>query len=208
MRETVKMKYIKLIQQIVNEKNKKRLTNKNFSLVTSNCTGGIVYHWLGLKFRSPFINLYMTNRDFITALNNFDLFLHTPLMEAEEENVGYPVGVGYGNTKIHFVHYKSFKEANAKWMERCKRIDVNNLYIMLTNWDGDEKILAEFETLPFRNKVIFTHKKYAQYHSAFYLRGLAKRFGKKKVEQVYRTKNIFGQRYIDQFDYIKFFNTK
>ena len=74
------MKYISFVQKIFNKVNRKKLKNKDFTLVTSNCTGGILYHWLGLKFRSPFINLYMSNEDYIKALENFELFLSTPMI--------------------------------------------------------------------------------------------------------------------------------
>ena len=35
----------------------KRLKNKNFTLITNNCTGGVIYNRLGLKFLSPTIKL-------------------------------------------------------------------------------------------------------------------------------------------------------
>ena len=43
--------------------------------------GGVLYHWLGLKFNSPFINLFMSNNDFLFAMENFDDFLRTPIIE-------------------------------------------------------------------------------------------------------------------------------
>ena len=65
-----------ILQERINRKNRSKLTNLSPSLVCSNCTGGFLYHWLGLRFYSPFINLYMTNEDFLTALENWDLFIH------------------------------------------------------------------------------------------------------------------------------------
>ncbi len=53
------MKYISFVQKIINKVNRKKLKNQDFTLVTSNCTGGILYHWLGLKFRSQFIQCQM-----------------------------------------------------------------------------------------------------------------------------------------------------
>lgn len=75
------MIFIKKYQEKINKKNKLRLTNNDFSLITSNCTGGIVYHWLGLRFNSPFINLFMSNEDYLNALENFEKFISTPLVE-------------------------------------------------------------------------------------------------------------------------------
>lgn len=69
---------MKHLQKNIDNKNKKRLTNYYPTLVCSNCLGGFLYHWLGLQFRSPFINLYMTPEDFITALGDFRCFIDTP----------------------------------------------------------------------------------------------------------------------------------
>ena len=41
---------------------KKRLENKDFSLLVGNCLGGYVYHQLGLPFTSPTINLMICKR--------------------------------------------------------------------------------------------------------------------------------------------------
>lgn len=47
-----------------------RLKNKDFSLIANNCNGGFILHDLGLKFRSPFVNLYINPDDYIYILQN------------------------------------------------------------------------------------------------------------------------------------------
>lgn len=96
------------VHNAINKRYRKRLKNTNVTLITSNCAGGIIYHWLGLKFNSPFINLWLTNDDYIRALENFDDFINTPILECKTENVDYPVGVGWGGIKIYFMHYDTF----------------------------------------------------------------------------------------------------
>lgn len=88
------------VHNAINRRYRKRLKNTNVTLITSNCAGGIIYHWLGLKFNSPFINLWLTNDDYIRALENFDDFINTPILECKTENVDYPVGIGWGGIKI------------------------------------------------------------------------------------------------------------
>lgn len=44
---------------------KNNIKNKDFTIFSSNCTGGVLYHDLGLEFLSPTINLYMNCEDFI-----------------------------------------------------------------------------------------------------------------------------------------------
>lgn len=199
--------YKKTLQNLYNYINRRKLKNKEFTLVCSNCTGGFLYHWLGLKFNSPFINLYMSPADFLTALENFDEFLHTPFKEDIESNHPYPVGIGIKNTRVHFVHYNTFSEAIEKWEERKKRINLENMAIMLTNFHGkgamDNNIVQRFEKLPFKHKVVFTAYP-TRYKSAFHLKGFEK---VQSQRNIYATQNpITCKRYIDQFNYVDFFN--
>lgn len=131
------------LHEQINKKNRKRLTNMTPTLICSNCAGGFIYHWLGLQFRSPFINLFLTPEDFVTALENFDEFIDTPIRELKDSGKNYPVGVGAFGIKVYFMHYKSFDEAIAKWNERKNRIDKNNMGVMLTNYAGGEARPAE-----------------------------------------------------------------
>lgn len=53
------------LRKRINTKNRERLDNKDFSLLSSNCLGGFILHDLGLRFNSPFINLWLKPGDFI-----------------------------------------------------------------------------------------------------------------------------------------------
>lgn len=191
------------LQKRINNRNRKQLTNTSPTLICSNCTGGFLYHWLGLRFYSPFINLYMTNDDFLTALENWEAFINTEIEEVENSSYNYPVGEGYNGVKIHFVHYKTFTDAITKWKERCLRINPDNMAVMLTNWDGDFNMIERFDRLSFKHKVIFVDKPYTQFKSTFHLKGFSKVNG---VKNIYATQYIDGRRYIDQFDYVSFIN--
>lgn len=56
---------------------RKKLKNKTFSLFLSNCNGGIIYHDLGLQFKSPTINLWISPKDFIHFCENLREYLNT-----------------------------------------------------------------------------------------------------------------------------------
>lgn len=52
----------------------RRLKNTDFSLIANNCTGGFIYHDLGLQFKSPTINMFFcldTYFDFIEHLDEY-----------------------------------------------------------------------------------------------------------------------------------------
>lgn len=108
----------KELQDKIDRKNQNRLRNKTVTIISSNCTGGFLYHWLGLQFKSPFINLFMTPDDFIVAMEHFEEFIAFPITEKKDANFGYPVGIGAFNTLIHFMHYATFEDAIEKWNER------------------------------------------------------------------------------------------
>lgn len=198
-------RWLKYRHEKINKENIKRLRNTSPSLICSNCTGGFLYHWLGLQFRSPFINLFLTDSDFVLALENWEKFINCDITEDVDSEKPYPVGIGYMGIRIHFMHYGSFAEAKTKWVERCKRIDANNLAFMLTNWNNDISILSRFNALPFRHKIAFCdYPPPSELKSCFYLKGYDKY--KKKGKNIYSTQNLLGKRFIDQFDYITFIN--
>lgn len=130
--------HIRYIQRYYNAKNRARLTNHEPTLICSNCTGGILYHWLGLQFRSPFINLYLTNADFLSALDHLSDFLSAPIDEVNDNRYSYPVGRSQCQGELlHFVHYRSFDMACQKWNERKLRVNWDNMAVMHTNWPGE-----------------------------------------------------------------------
>ena len=102
------------------------------------------------------------------------------------------------------MHYHSEQEANEKWQLRTSRMNFDNLFIMMTDRDGvTEKDIQLFDQLPFKNKVIFTHKPYLAFKSAYYIKGFEKQ---NQVEDIFEFSGWNGKKYYDQFDYVKWFN--
>lgn len=129
-------------------------------------------HDLGLQFRSPFVNLYLSPSDFIAYLSDISHYQTLPLQFVENSGKPYPVGK-LGDLTIHFMHYHSEQEAAEKWQERSKRIDFDNLFVILIERDGcDYQDLQAFDQLPFANKIVFTHKPYPELSSAFISKAL------------------------------------
>ena len=87
----IQKKVLNFLHDKINAKNRERLKNTTPTLICSNCAGGFIYHWLGLQFRSPFINLFLTPEDFVKALENFDEFIDTPIQEVKDSGKDYPV---------------------------------------------------------------------------------------------------------------------
>ena len=71
--------------------NQCRLYNTEATIISSNCTGGFLMHWLGMRFNTPFINLALNDKDFILMLEHWDEFLEYPLIEVKDHEKIYPV---------------------------------------------------------------------------------------------------------------------
>lgn len=49
--------------------------SSDISIIANNCWGGYAYHALGMKFYSPFINMFVHDRDYIKLLGNLRHYL-------------------------------------------------------------------------------------------------------------------------------------
>lgn len=192
------------IRKIYNKIIVKKLKNKDFSIISSNCNGAFLLHDLGLKFNSPFVNLYIKPNDFIKFLSNITHYLDCEMTFIDEPGITYPIGV-LDDIRIYFQHYSNKEIAKEKWYERSKRINFNNLFIMFTDRDGcSYKNLCDFDALPYKNKVVFTHIPYPELQSAYYLKGWE---SEPSVGMCFDYKSIFSiKKHYDDFDYINWFN--
>ena len=185
-----------------NSKQKKKLKNKDISVIASNCNGALILHDLGVRFNSPFVNLWIKPKDYIKLLKNFDRYMAADLSEIFEDGITYPIGK-LDDISIYFQHYDSFEQAKETWDERKKRIDKTNLFVLFTDRDGcTYEDLVEFDSLPY-NKVVFTNKPYPEIKSSFYIKGF------ENLESVGHCYEYMPGRiikYYDQFDYVKWFN--
>lgn len=192
------------LRKIINKKNQKRLINDNFTLICNNCNGGFLYHDLSLKFRSPFINLWLEPHDFVKYLQNLDYYRSQELVFIEEEGIDYPVAL-LGDIKIYFMHYQTREEAMNKWNERSSRIDLTNFFVLfIENENTTEQDLIDFDALPYEHKVVFVHHDHPEIVSSFKISGheTDESFG-----GYYRYLNAHtGKKYYDEFDYISWFN--
>ena len=197
-----------LIQRIewrlYKELKKRRLKNINPTIFSSNCNGEFIYHDMKLKFLSPTINLSFNMNDYVKMLENLEWYMKQPITKYDDPRFEYPTGM-LGDIEIRFNHYDTFEEAVKKWEERKQRINWDNLFIL--GIDGDEctyESIQRFDSLPYKNKVIFTHKPYPEIKSSYYIKGFE---DKESVGVLlYFKKKFWIRRYLDDFDYVSFLN--
>lgn len=192
----------KIVRELLFIKKRKKVNNHTFTLLTNNCLGGIIYHDLHIKFNSPLINLWLYPKDFIKFCKNIDYYISLNLEFVKIKNNSYPVGK-LDDIYLYFQHYDNEQDALLKWNERKKRINKNNIYIILSEKDGctyDD--LLEFDKLPYKNKVIFTHINYPKIKSAYKIKGYE---NEKEIGDLFTYKNI-GRKPYDEFPLIKWLN--
>lgn len=195
---------LKLLEnKLYNINKKKHLKNKDFTIISSNCVGGIIYHDLGLPFLTPTVNLSFDMNDFVKFVSNLKYYIDKDLIKLDT-NKEYPIGV-IEDIKINFIHYKTFEEAKTKWDERKQRINYDNLFIIGTDKDNcTYETLKAFENLPYENKIIFTHIDYSEISSSYCIKGFE---DKNELGVITNFKEGFlMRRYLDNFDYISFLN--
>lgn len=191
----------------INIENRKRLKIKGFSIISMNCTGGILSHELGLQFLSPTINLFMRAEDFIKFCENLQYYLgidefveckNPAIIEQREYPIAY-----LGDLTLFLVHYSSVEEAQRKWNERKKRINWDNIVVIDTDREGmTDELKERFEQLPYR-KVMFVHTPDEKHSSCFYIRGYE---NQESVGIITDHDTWDGKRPIDQFDWVGFLN--
>ena len=187
---------------------RKRLQNDNFTIITDTCIGGVMYHKLGKQFMSPTINLWMYENEFYRLIHNLRHYMAQPLRFVHGIE---PTPTAYlDDIMIHFNHYKSDEQAEAKWNERVKRINWDNLFIICSDRPDDGPITHEdmlsLKHIPCRGKVIFSTR---HYDDIDYIVPLPKDPNGDYVNSYMFDKSKYFQRYRweSSFDWVHWLNT-
>lgn len=151
-------KYIKLLQSKV-------------SIISNNCWGGITYHALGMKFLSPFVNMFESDQDYLRLLGRPQYYLQQRLKFKEFRynellKQKYPL-CELGDIELHFNHYANMEDVEQRWYERIERINWDNLFIMM--YTEEQEVLEKFDKLNYLKKVCFVPFK-SSLQSAFFLK--------------------------------------
>lgn len=133
------------------------ILKSDLTIFSNNCWGGYTYHRLGMKFQSPLINMYFPDCDYLNFLGNPKKYLLTDLVLKEmcyDENIDSYYPICYcDDVLMYFLHYNSFEEVKEKWNKRKKRINWNNIFVMMQT--EEINIAKQFSKLPYKNKICF-----------------------------------------------------
>ena len=186
---------------------RKRNHNHDFSLISNDCVGGVIYHDLGEQFRSPTVNLWIPNAHFLAFVQNLEYYLSCEIHEMPDETKPYPVGTiipkddKHIPIEVNFKHYPSFEEAYTKWKERSKRVNYDRLYFIWHFYDDEhsERILS-FDRWNARTLAILHEPLAGIRNSAVVSCYKEEPYNGKILSVIDKT----GKRYLDDVDYIGF----
>lgn len=190
-------------------KMRKRLYNRDFTLLTPNCMGGILLHDLGLKFLTPTINLMFTQTDFLQFVLHLEEYINGELSFYDDPQETCPCAhLQFEDCPIltiYFTHYSTEDEARRKWEERVKRINRQNLFVVLEERDeisnSDLKKLAGISA---RGVMVFTCNNYPDLPYCVFLK---KYHSSGEVGNILRKNLIDDSReYERYFDFVRWFN--
>jgi uncharacterized protein (DUF1919 family) len=157
LQDKVKKHYLK--------NNLNKLKGEGFSIISSNCWGGILYKDFNIKYQSPFVNMFIYTPCYIKLLENLNYYLKCELKFISaskyiEKVPDYPIGL-LGDIEIHFIHYSNPIDVLRKWNERTERLNYDNLVVVMSERDQClPDHIRRFDALPFKNKICFSVNPY------------------------------------------------
>ncbi|WMJ84227.1 DUF1919 domain-containing protein [Oscillospiraceae bacterium LTW-04] len=152
---------------------RKKLDTTNFTIISNNCWGGIVYESYGLPKQTPTVGMFFMAEEYLKFVSNLRHYVEDCEMifvepdQARHKNYymndkrfgSYPIA-RLDDVEIAMLHFHSREEAAFKWKSRCERINWESMLVKMNDQNVCKKEHAEqFMKLPFKNKVFFTVKK-------------------------------------------------
>ena len=149
---------------------RKKLKYTDFSIISNNCWGGLIYQKFGLQYTSPTVGLFILDEDYLKFVEQLDFYLAQPLKfidprmskhhdylyREHNKEITYPVA-RLGDIEIFFMHYQSKEEAEIKWKYRTMRLNRHRLLIKFSQRQSNTTdVLDRFAAIPLRNKLCFT----------------------------------------------------
>lgn len=179
--EGVRLKLLKYWRVGLAEHRRRQLTCTDFTIISNNCWGGMIYESYNLPKESPTVGMFFMADDYIEFLRDLRGYVDgmltfippqesrwkdAPQVSRDERYGTYPIGVlsnGQNSIEIFFLHYHSEQDAREKWDRRVKRINWDKLLIKFNDQNGcTSQNVRDFISLPFKNKLFFTVRQWPQ----------------------------------------------
>lgn len=168
--ESIRLRIRKIYIRSSCKRRRKEINCDDFTIISNNCWGGLIYQSYGLKYNTPTIGLYFMAEDYIKFVYNIKEYLRyelkfinykeSKIYKINKQELKFPVAK-LGDIEIYFMHYKSEKEAKEKWKRRTKRINWDKILFKFSNQNFySEEHIKNFLDLPAKNKICFVNKNF------------------------------------------------
>lgn len=135
-----------------------QIKQRNITVISQMCFGGVCYNSLGLPFLSPTINMAIDDEEeYLDFISNLKYYMNCEVKyagERYETNLkrNYPVGK-VDNVHLLFNHYTDFNQAVELWEKRKKRINWDDLLII--GFTNNRETEIKFNHINVERKKIF-----------------------------------------------------
>jgi uncharacterized protein (DUF1919 family) len=208
LRLKLRAKYINLTKK----NRRKKINIDNFTIISNNCWAGFIYQSYGLPYNTPTVGLFIMAEDYIKFVSDLKRYINCSLKfinykdskwydyQKNKAAFGtYPIA-RLDDIEIHFLHYKTEEEAREKWTRRCQRINWDKLIVKFNDQNGCVyENLADFDKLPYKNKVCFTVADYPNLHSVVYVKApKSHKYIRASYEPFGKSKSIDMNKFINE----------
>ena len=155
--------------KVLYKRHQKRINNTDFSIISNNCWGGVIYEFFGLQKNSPTVGCYFFAKDYIKFIGDLKKYCSMQIKmisaaESKHYDILHAIGqddipIGQlGDVEVVFLHYKTPELAKSKWERRCQRINWDNIIIKFSYMSlCDDDCVREFQKIEGK-KVMFVSK--------------------------------------------------
>ena len=183
-RETVRLKWrSKVVVPLLQDRLRGELLVTDFTIISNNCWGGMVYESYGLRKMSPTVGMFIMPADFVRFCADLSGYLARPLefvspdrskwvsVLGGKDNWGtYPIG-RVGDVELHMLHYHDEETARRKWESRVSRVNYDRILYKPNDQNGaTEEDLLAFDALSLEHKVVFSAREHPNVPSCVKLR--------------------------------------
>lgn len=143
------------------------LIENPITVLSDDCWGGILLHYLHLEFCTPTVNTrFDDKRDYIKFVERLPYYLNLELKQVQQgsfRNNTYPIASIAGNTDkvwVSFPHAVDFAQGEKEWNRRKERVNYDNVFVKLAfeaeeyENQADDIFFNKWNCLPYK-KVCF-----------------------------------------------------
>lgn len=172
----MKKKIINFYKKTIGKINNKKIDNKNLTIISNNCWGGIFYRNNNLEYCSSTLGMFFMADEYIKFIYEMKKYIESEIEFItidQSKYCQYLKMIKYNgligkilDLEICFLHYDNEQDAKEKWNRRKERINWDNILFKFNDQNlCTYENLKKFNEFKANNKICFTAKKYPEFNT-------------------------------------------